>query len=234
MNVNQFYLPLIIKEGTINIDTMKITIWGDFACPFCYMGEYMLESLIEERAEAGESVPELLMRAYQLDPDAPVEPEETMEEHFCSSHGVSPEQAREQMDRIIKLAKRAGLDYNLYGVKVCSTFDAHRLMKLAADITDSETVRKLNFALFHANFIENRQLSDHAVLKEIAGSVGLDASQVEDVLLSDRYADAVRADEKEADESDLEYIPYLRFEDGRVLQGVLSRGALRDALNHFD
>lgn len=211
---------------------MEINIWGDFACPFCYMGEYMLDDLIDENGGTDKPAVNPIFHAYELDPKAPVVPKETMEEHFCSEHNVTPEEARTQMDRIIKMAKHAGLEYNLYGVKVCSTFDAHRLMKLAAEISDTDTVRKLNFALFHANFIENRQLSDHAVLKDIAESVGLDASQVEVVLTSDRYADAVHADEKDADEIGLEYVPYIRFEDDTVLQGVLSRGAIRTALEN--
>lgn len=210
---------------------MEITIWGDFACPFCFMGEYMLENLIEERSSEDKTIPSVRIRAYQLDPDAPVVPVESMEQHFCSEHGVAPEEAREQMNRIMKLAQRAGLEYNLFGVQVCNTLDAHRLMKLAYDIADAETVRRFNFALFHANFVENKRLSDHAVLKEIAESVGIDGSAVEAILSSDRYTDEVRADEKEAADMNLEFVPYMRFSDGRILQGVLSRGAIRKALD---
>lgn len=209
---------------------MKITIWGDFACPFCYMEEYMLENILKEKGVTGESGVDVEMRAYELDPDAPVIPAESMEEHFSKSHGISAEEARSQMARISKMAARAGLEYNIAGVQVCSTFDAHRLMKLAYAISDPATVLKLNFALFHANFIENRRLSDHSVLKEIAASAGLDPVQVDATLSSDKYAHEVRADEKEAESLDLEYIPYMKFSDGQVLQGVISTGAFKKAL----
>ena len=210
---------------------MKVTIWSDFACPFCYMEEYMLEKTAREAELAGKPQVEIEMRAYELSPEAPVIPSESMEEHFSSAHDISIDDARSQMVRITKMAARAGLDYNLEGVQVCNTFDAHRLMKLAYDTTDSATALKLNFALFHANFIENKRLSDHAVLKEIAVAAGLDPKAVEDTLTSDRYADKVRADEEEADRFDLEYVPYMQFSDGRILQGVLSAGAIRKALN---
>lgn len=207
---------------------MKITIWGDFACPFCYMEETMLEEVIGEIKDSEEV--EVELRAYQLSPDAPVIPVETMEQHFMTEHEITAEEAIAQMTRITKMAARAGLDYNLAGVQVCSTLDAHRLMKLAYDVSDSKIALKLNFLLFHANFIENKRLSDHAVLKTIAEAAGLKAEDIDAVLTSDKYADEVRADEEEAEKMNLEYIPYMRFPDGKVLQGVLSKGALRSAL----
>lgn len=213
--------------------TMKITIWGDFACPFCYMGETTLENIIKDNSTAeGKSV-EVEFKAYELSPDSPIIPEESMEEHFSSSHGITIEEARSQMERISKMAERVGLHYNLAGVKVCSTFDAHRLMKLAYADYDIEIALKLNFALFHANFIENKQLSDHQVLKDIAFSVGLDADDVESTLSSDKYSEEVRIDEKTADNFGLEYVPYMNFSNGEILQGVISPGAIRKVLgNH--
>lgn len=209
---------------------MKITIWGDFACPFCYMEEYMLENILKEKSQLGEDNIEVIFHAYELSPEAPVIPVESMEQHFVSEHGITSEEALERMGKITKMAARAGLEYNLAGVQVCSTFDAHRLMKLAYDVADSATAVKLNFALYHANFIENRRLSDHAVLREIGLSAGLDAKDIEAVLASDKYGDLVRADEKEADEFGLEYIPYMKFDNGVVLQGVISKGAMLKAL----
>lgn len=209
---------------------MKIEIWSDFACPFCYMVEAMLEDEIKGLNKAEDVVVE--MRAYQLSPDAPIVPAETMLEHFMAEHKLSVDEAEKQMERITKMARRAGLEYNLSGVQVCSTFDAHRLMKLAYDVADNATAMRLNLALFHANFIENRRLSDHTVLRDIAVSAGIKGEDVDAVLSSDKYAGAVKSDEMKAEAFDLEYIPYMRFSDGRVLQGVLSRGALRTALQN--
>lgn len=206
---------------------MKITVWSDFACPFCYMGFTVLERVA---AESEGPRPEIEFRAYELNPDAPAVPVESMKQHFMSDHGITEAEAETQMARITKMASRLGLDYNLEGVKVCSTFDAHRLIKYAQAEAAPEAVAALEAALYKANFIDNLLLSDREVLADAAATAGLDREAVAGMLASGRYADAVRADEKEAEGLDLEYIPYLRFGDGHVLQGVLSPGAVRKVL----
>lgn len=207
---------------------MKITVWGDFACPFCYMGETTLETVLEG-VPGGENV-EIEFRAYELDPKAPAVPMESMTQHFMTAHNETEEEATKQIEHITKMASRVGLDYSLKDAKVCSTFDAHRLMKYAAENTDRENVVKLNFALFKANFIDNKLLSDRNVLVEIGESVGLDGKAVEAMFATDRYTEAIRRDEAELDEKKFDYIPYMLFDDGAVLQGVISVGALKKAV----
>lgn len=207
---------------------MEIKIWGDFACPFCYLGETQLENIIKDLG-AGEIT--LHFMAYQLDPNAPVIPVESMTEHFMADHELSEEEAKHQMERITKMASRVGLEYNLPGTQVCNTFDAHRLMKYAQDSANQETVVELNFKLFHANFVENLRLSDHGVLLAIAEMCGLDRNSVEAVLASEMYADQVKEEVKALNEKeDFEFVPYIVFNDALVLQGVISPGAMKKAL----
>ena len=169
--------------------------------------------------------------AYQLDPDAPVIPVESMTQHFMDGHDQTEEEAKKQMERITKMAARVGLEYNLADAQVCNTFDAHRLMKYAQDSATSEIVEKLNFKLFHANFVENLRLSDRGVLLAIAEMCGLDRNSVEAVLESEMYGDQVKAEAKELDEkADFEFVPYMVFDDATVLQGVISVGAMKKAL----
>ena len=104
------------------------------------------------------------------------------------------------MEKITKMAARVGLDYKLATTQVCSTFNAHRLMEYAQATALQETVIKLNFALFHANFVENRRLSDDSVLLSIAESCGLDTTAVKAVLDSDRYSEQVKAEENEIEQ----------------------------------
>ena len=209
---------------------MKIIIWGDFACPFCYLEETLLEQVAAEVKPDVEVY--LEFRAYELDPEAPAVPTETMLQHFMRSHDLSQEAAEEQMARIVKMAARAGLKYNLEGVQVCSTMDAHRLMKMAAEKLDQQGLVKLNFSLFKANFIDNLRLSDHAVLTELGAAAGLDRTEVEQMLESDRYKDLVRRNETDLDSrEDMEYIPYMLISGHDApLQGVISKGAFRKAL----
>lgn len=208
---------------------MEITIWQDFACPFCYLGETQLEEVINKLGVA-DSVT-FRFKAYQLDPDAPGIPVESMTQHFMSEHGNTEEEAQHLMERITKMASRVGLEYNLAEVKVCNTFDAHRLMKYAQAKASQATVVKLNFDIFHANFIENLRLSDRDVLLAIAEKCGLDKVEVKSMLESDDYAQQVREEEKEInDRKDFELIPYMLFDDKVVLQGVISPGTMKKAL----
>lgn len=206
---------------------MKIDIWGDFACPFCYMVETTLENVLEK---SGDKV-EIVFHAFELDPKAPAEPVQSMTEHFMSEHNLTEEEAVKQMRHITKLASHLGLVYNLKDVKVCSTFDAHRLMKFAKKNTTQENLLKLNFAIFHANFVENRLLSDRSVLKEIGESVGLDGNKIDAMFSSGEFTEEIRKDEAELDSKEFEFIPYMLFDDTHPLQGVISPAALKKALN---
>lgn len=207
---------------------MNIKIWGDFACPFCYIGETQLESIIKESGLEDKTT--LQFMAYELDSEAPEIPVETMLQHFMNTHDMTEEEAKAQMERITKMASRFGLAINIAGVKVCSTFDAHRLMKYAGATASPATVIKLNFALFKANFVDNLRLSDKKVLIDIAETAGLERREVEKMLETQAYGEQVRNEELEAENRDLEYVPYMVFDDKTVLQGVISNGAMKKAL----
>ncbi len=208
---------------------MEIKIWADFACPYSYIGEKQLIDIIEKEGLSDKVKIQFL--SYQLDPDAPVIPTETMTQHFMSGHEFTEEETQHLMERITKMAARVGLDYRLATTQVCSTFDAHRLMEFAQGRASQETVIKLNFALFHANFIENLRLSDHAVLLSIAENCGLDRAAVKEMLDSEEFGNQVKAEEQEVDQrKDFDLIPYMVFNNSTVLQGVISPGAMKKAL----
>ncbi len=208
---------------------MEIKIWADFACPYSYMGEKQLMDIIDKEGIADKVSIRFL--TYQLDPNAPTIPVKTMTQHYMDGHQFTLEQSEHLMERITKMAARLGLDYKLATTQVCSTFDAHRLMEYAQAVAPQETYIKLNFALFHANFIENLRLSDHSVLLAIAEKCGLDAAEVKAVLESDKYGEQVKAEEKEVDaRPDFDLIPYMVFNGETVLQGVISPGAMKKAL----
>ena len=210
---------------------MEIKIWADFACPYSYIGETQLMEIIRQHGDADNV--NIRFLSYQLDPKAPVIPTESMTQHFMDGHKFTLEQTEHLMERITAMAARVGLDYKLATTQVCSTFDAHRLMEYAQENTSQETVIQLNFALFHANFIENLRLSDHDVLLSIAEKCGLDTSAVKNVLDSDAYGEQVKAEEMEIDRrKDFDLIPYMLFNDSTPLQGIISPGAMKKALNY--
>ena len=208
---------------------MEIKIWADFACPYSYIGETQLMEIIKQHGDSDNV--NIRFLSYQLDPNAPVIPTESMTQHFMDGHKFTLEQTEHLMERITAMAARVGLDYKLATTQVCSTFDAHRLMEYAQENTSKETAIKLNFALFHANFIENLRLSDHDVLLSIAGKCGLDTTAVKNILESDAYGEQVKAEENEIDQrKDFDLIPYMLFNNSTALQGVISPGAMKKAL----
>ena len=210
---------------------MNIKIWADFACPYSYMGEKQLIDIIEKEGMSDKVTIQFL--SYQLDPDAPVIPTETMTQHFMAGHEYTEVQTQHLMEKITKMAARLGLDYKLATTPVCSTFDAHRLMEYVQSGKYSRaTVIKFNFALFHANFIENLRLSDTEVPISIAGKCGLDSGEVKAVLSGDEYGSQVKEEEQEVDQrKDFDLIPYMVFNDSTVLQGVISPGTMKKALS---
>ncbi len=208
---------------------MKIQIWSDFQCPFCYMGEKKLEEAIAS-VELTEPI-EIEYRAYQLDPEAPAIPTETMLQHFMSGHEVSREMAEKRMADITCMAAKVGLKYNLEGVKICTTLPAHRLMKWAAKKLMPGKLKKLNFALFKANFEENLLLSDFNVLADIAAGVGINREETLEFLNSDALAKEVMHDQEEIDaREDFEFVPYMEAPDHLVVQGVVRESQLREWL----
>lgn len=208
---------------------MEIKIWADFACPYSYMGEKQLMDIIEKQGITDKVSIRFL--SYELDPNAPTVPVETMTQHFMDGHQFTAEETEHLMERITKMASRVGLDYKLATTQVCSTFDAHRLMEYAQAYFSQETYVKLNFALFHANFIENLRLSDHSVLLSIAEKCGLNSMDVRNLLDSDEYGAQVKTEVKEVeDRKDFDLIPYMVFNGTTVLQGVISPGAMKKAL----
>ena len=208
---------------------MKITIWSDFQCPFCYIGEKILENVLGSM-ELTEPV-EIEYRAYELDPEAPAIPRETMTQHFMGGHEMSEARAEAQMAKITRMAADVGLTYNLPGVQVCSTLDAHRLMKYAARKLTPGWLKRLNFSLFKANFEENLRLPDHDVLATLAEQAGLEHKAVLEILGGDSFAKEVRKDEAEIDaRPDFEFVPYMFLENGAVLQGVMKIESLREWL----
>lgn len=208
---------------------MKIKIWFDFQCPFCYMGEKELEKALSSMELTEPVIIEY--KAYELDPKAPVSPVESMTDHFMSGHDLTRQEAEERMDKITRMAQRVGLEYNLAEVKVCNTLDAHRLMKYAAEHVSPGKLKKLSDSLFKAVLEEGLLISDRELLADRAATVGLSREEVRDMLEEDTYTDLVRRDESELDSRmDFEFIPFMLLPDGSLRQGVVSEEGLKNWL----
>ncbi len=207
---------------------ITLTIWSDFACPYCYIGETRLEKAIEELGVKNDV--QIDYRAFELDPEASKEVVSSTPERFANKYRLSLEGAKEQIEQISSLGRELGIDFNYATTRYSNTRDAHRLMKLAEAKYDRATVNRLNELLFKAYFVENLVLADHKVLLDKALEAGMKEEEVKEVLDSDKYNDEVRFDEREAMMRGVHGVPYIVFNGDFAVPGALSLDGFKSAL----
>lgn len=177
---------------------MRIEIWSDVVCPWCYIGKRRVEKAIAAFEAAHDADVEVVWRSYQLDPAAPRVPVETVAASLGRKYGGGPEAGRRMIDRVEAVAAEEGLLFRHHQSLRVSTVDAHRLLHLALATGGPALQGALKEALLSAYFVETENVADHATLARIATAAGLEADRVAAVLRSDEYADAVEADIREA------------------------------------
>jgi predicted DsbA family dithiol-disulfide isomerase len=182
---------------------MEIDVWSDYACPWCALGTARLEVALRD-FEHSDAVT-VVHRAFELDPRAPATSNASSEEAVSRKYGMSPEQVRAGHAQITALGAQVGFTFDFDRVRLGNTFDAHRLTQAVRGTAwEAPLVRWL----FIARFTEGRQLSDHQVLRDIAGSVGIPATITDEVLDGPAYSEEVRADEAAATELGVTGVPY--------------------------
>jgi len=173
---------------------VRIEIWSDVVCPWCYIGKRRLE-----KALAGfDHEVDIVWRSFELDPSAPTVPVETVAEALGRKYGGGPDAGRQMIDRVEAVAAEEGLLFRHHRSLRVSTVDAHRVLHLALETGGAELQGRLKEALLSAYFIETENVADHDTLLRIATGVGLDEVRVKEVLAGDEFADAVEADIREA------------------------------------
>lgn len=207
---------------------MTLTVWSDFACPYCYIGETRLKRAIEELGLTDQVAVDY--KAYELDPSASREVVSGTPERFARKYRLSLEDAKTQIGQISALGRELGIDFNYASTRYSNTRDAHRLMKLAEAKYSRAIVDKLNEALFKAYFVDNLVLADQDVLVAKAAEVGIDATEARSMLQSDEYTDEVRFDEREAAMRGVRGVPYIVFDGEFAVPGAMTIDGFKSAL----
>ena len=171
---------------------VRIDIWSDVVCPWCYIGKRRLESALADFGHAADV--DVVWHSYQLDPGAPSEPTDSVAAHLGRKYGGGPAAGAQMIDRVEAVAAEEGLVYRLHQAQRANTLDAHRLLHLALEESGPKVQDRLKEVLLAAYFIEARNVADHDVLREVAAGAGLDPARVDAVLASDAYAPEVQAD----------------------------------------
>jgi predicted DsbA family dithiol-disulfide isomerase len=194
---------------------MDVQVWSDFACPWCALGLARIEAALREFEYADEV--RVVHRSFELGPGAPASRGRSMVDAVAAKYGTSPGQIRTRYEGLTALGQEVGLVFDFERVRLTNTFDAHRLAQ-SARATSSE--RDLFDGLFRAYFAEGRLLSDHDVLREVAGSAGLDEAVTDKVLAGDLYASEVRLDEVAAEELGVTGVPYFLINGAWPIPGA--------------
>lgn len=193
--------------GSATPTPMPVDVWSDVVCPWCCIGRAHLEAALE----VFEHPVHVTWRSFELDPHAQSRQDVTISEHLARKYGISDAEVAAMQANVTSRAAQAGLDFNLDGTHPTNTFDAHRLLHLARETGRQDVLKG---RLFRAYFTDGERIGDPAVLAAVAAEVGLDPAEVADVLSSDRYADAVRADEAQAAAYGVTGVPFYVI-DGR-------------------
>ena len=184
---------------------MQITYWSDYACPFCYIGEGFLKQAIA-KLDTKETF-EFVMKAFQLDPGAPLKAEKPNIERTMAKYHMTREQAEARLAQMNAMSAAAGLEFNYATALNTNTMDAHRLTKYAQR-EEPEKADKLIETLYENYFVRNTELADHEILKAAAAEAGLNMERVEQVLNSDEYLHKVRGEIQEAAEMGIRGVPF--------------------------
>jgi len=195
---------------------MKIEVWSDFVCPFCYIGKRRLERALNKFPER--SRVKVIYKSFELDPYSPSDDTVTIHEALAEKYGVSVEEARKMNENIVRLAKGVGLNYNMDKITPTNTLRAHRLAKFA-ETRGKEA--EMTERLFSAHFIESLKIDDAEVLADLAEEIGLDRSEVRDVLRDEnQFLTEVRKDERTAAELGVRGVPFFVLNGKYALSGA--------------
>ena len=200
---------------------MKIEVWSDIMCPYCYIGKLNYEKALEQFQYKDQV--EIEWKAFQLNPDLPGKGQGIpVMDYLRNTAGLPEENVKKMNEQIAALAKECGVTSNLHNAIAANSLDAHRLVKLAATKgLDSEVM----FLLSKAYFEEAKDYSDHKVLTEIAVSAGMEANEVEELLGNDDYAYEVKQDIQEAGNLGFDTVPTFLFNRKHALVGSQPSGA---------
>lgn len=194
---------------------MKIEVWSDYVCPFCYIGKRQLEEAIKNSGYEGQI--DVEFKSFLLDPTTPIDTEESIYTSLARKYNMSEQEAKNMTTNVASRAKEVGLEYNFDDMKTANTTAAHRLAKLAAAQGKAEIY---NERLMKAYFLEGEAIGRHDVLKRLAKEAELNMEAVEHVLESNQYEEAIEQDIYEAQQIGVRGVPFFVFNNKYGVSGA--------------
>ncbi|NCD71312.1 DsbA family oxidoreductase [Mucilaginibacter agri] len=204
---------------------MKVEIWSDVMCPFCYIGKRRFEHALANFEHKDEI--EIEWKSFQLNPLLKTDPNISIHDYLAETKGWQPEYARQLNQQVTDMAAEVGLVYHMDQAVVANSFDAHRFSHYA----------KLNGLgvgaeeqLFRAYFTDGKNIADHNVLTELGGNIGLNPENVKSVLAANQFSNEVHYDLREAQELGISAVPFFVLDRKYAVSGAQPEAVFLDAL----
>lgn len=204
---------------------MKIEIWSDVMCPFCYIGKNNFEQALEKLPFKNEV--EVEWKSFQLGPTLdPLKPQNTIE-YFKEKKGLPAEQASQMIGQVAQMGKGAGIDFNFEKALIINTFAAHKLLHLAKKHAKANEMEE---ALFIAHFIDGKNVGDLEELISLAEKSGIDREEARQALTSDQFDNEVNQDIQEAKNNGISGVPFFILNGKYAVSGAQPIDVFADAL----
>ncbi|MCO6462327.1 MAG: DsbA family oxidoreductase [Saprospiraceae bacterium] len=196
---------------------MKVEIWSDIMCPFCYIGKRHFEEALN-RFDAKDRI-EIEWKSYQLDPEIPEEisKRKTVYQYLSERKGISPEQSEQLHQHVIKMARQVGLEYRFDLAVVANSLKAHRIIQRAKELGLGDRAEEV---FFKAYFTQGRDLNDAETLEDLGILIGLNKSQIDEALTDDVYAYKVYQDIQEGSRIGVRGVPFFVFDRKYGISGA--------------
>lgn len=206
---------------------IRVEIWSDVMCPFCYIGKRHFEKALAQFDQKEQVVVE--WKSFQLDPSIPhdLNYEGDIYQYLAEKKGWTYEQSVQMHQRVVDMAANVGLEYNFDKAKPANSLKAHKLIQLAKKFGVAD---ELEEALFKAYFTEGRDFGDAEELIDIGESVGIARESVEEALTSDTLVEKVTSDIQEGQQLGLSGVPFFVFDRKFGVSGAQPVEAFTDVL----
>lgn len=196
-------------------NTLKIQIWSDIMCPFCYIGKRRIEGALQNFEH--KNAVEIEWKSFQLDAGFIASPEDNMVEHLAEKYRKDTDWAQEMLDNMTQNAKTAGLDFHFEKAVLANSFNAHRLLHLAKKYNLANDLEEL---LFKAYLTDGKNVNDFNTLVELGLEVGLEEEEIKQVLYSDAFANEVKEDIAAANSIGVQGVPFFVFDNKYAVSGA--------------
>jgi len=194
---------------------MKVDIWSDTACPFCYIGKRNFEKALARFSHFAQV--KVILHSFELDPNAPKSQHMNLNQMLAKKYNMSLERAKQMNVSVTQRAAEAGIHFDLEAAILTNHFDGHRLLHLAKDRGVQSAVQE---KLFAAYFSEGKDVSDHKELIQLGSEAGLKPTEIKDMLESEMYAAEVREDEAVANELGITGVPAFILAEKYLISGA--------------